>query len=329
MAKRVSTEEKLGMLRELEKGPVSPDMIEELSRAISGANNILVAKASQVAGKRGIIDLIPNMVKAFDRFMKNPIRTDKGCLAKESIIEALDTLCYEEVDIFVRGIKYNQREPSYLGANDTAAVLRGKCAFALSRIGYSEIFFDLCGLLMDSESQSRIAAAITLGNLPRDESELLLRIKILAGDKEPSVLKECFTSLIRINPERSITFIAEFLTPKDTILSELAAFALGESRQESAFEILRKQRENIMYSVFQDMLLLPIAMTRIEEAFEYLLEVIKSDHQESAVEAVKACLMIYRRDDCRRRIKEAALSRNEAKVSNAFFKELKQINCDA
>lgn len=87
---------------------------------------------------------------------------DKGCLAKEAIIEALDNLGYDDDAIFLQGIGYFQIEPAYFRPVDTAAILRGKGAFALVRIGCSQIVLELVDLLTDPVPQARIAAVKAL-----------------------------------------------------------------------------------------------------------------------------------------------------------------------
>ena len=320
MAKRISIEDKLAKLRELEDAPLSTNVIKELSKVLSGANNVLVARAAQVVERRRITDLIPNLIAAFDCFMNKPTRADKGCLAKTAIIEALDNLSYDCDDIFLQGIHHVQKEPSYGGTVDTAATLRGKCAFALARIGYAEVLFELTSLLMDPEPQARIAAVKAIAYLARVESELLLRMKVMAGDQEPNVLGECFSGLLSINPERSMSFVSRFLTSNNPLIVEEAALALGESRKAHAFEILRNYREgSIMKPDFQEILLLSIALTRLDEAFEYLIDVISNEHRNNAVAALKALRVFYANDDLRTRIHKAVVSRNDAMVSKAWY----------
>ncbi len=85
MAKRASTEEKLSTLRELEHEPITEGTCKALGKALTGANNILVAEAAKIVGRLGMEELIPDLLKAFDRLLDNPLKRDKGCLAKEAV----------------------------------------------------------------------------------------------------------------------------------------------------------------------------------------------------------------------------------------------------
>lgn len=322
MAKRQSTEDKLAKLRELESASLSTNEFKELGKVLSGANSVLVARAARVVSKRRITDLISNLVTAFNRFINKPPKADQGCLAKTAIIEALDHLDYDGLDVFLCGIHHVQKEPTYGGQKDTAADLRGKCAFALARIGDTETLFEFIPLLMDPLPQARIAAVKAVAHLACRESELLLRMKVLAGDEESDVVGECLKGLISINPDRSLSFVGELLTSLNYLSAQAAAFALGESREGGAFKILRAHRgDNIINPEFQEVLLLSIALTRLDEAFEYLIDVIANEHKGNAVLALKA-LKVYAYDNKKSAIiHKAVVSRNDGMVSQAYTSE--------
>lgn len=319
--KRVSTEEKFNRLRELAKGHLSDNDVQEIRKFLSSANSIVITKAVQVVAKYGLAELIPQLIAAFDRFMNKPIKTDKGCLAKTAIVEALDTLNYWESDVFLQGIHHVQMEPGYGGHVDTAANLRARSALALARIEYTEVFFELTTLLADPDPQPRIAAVKGLTYLAEEKSELLLRLKILTGDQEPQVLSECFSGLMIIAPKRSMDFVAGFLTASNLLIAEGAALALGESREPQAFEILRNSWEDSINHEFKEMLLLPIALTRCDKAFDFLLNVVRCEYWDYASAAVKA-LKVYADDDKQcQKVHQAVVSRNDAKVSEVYTSE--------
>lgn len=325
MAKRASTEEKLSALRELEQEPITERTRKALGKALTGANNILVAEAAKVVGRLGMEALLPDLLKAFDRLLDNPLKRDKGCLAKEAIIDALDKLEYDEEAIFIQGIQYSQVEPAYLRPVDTAAILRGKCAFALVRIGCSGVVFNLVELLTDPEPQARIAAVRALTGILSDISEPLLRLKAKQGDEDNRVVAECLFALMQVNPGNSMGFVERFLgsddfpklSDRDLILAENAALAIGESKQEKAFEILLHHREKSMNLEFQDMLLMPMALTRLEGAFDYLIDVIENGHKQSAVSAVNA-IKIFGDESHHTRIQKAVAYRDDTAVSKAY-----------
>jgi hypothetical protein len=321
MAKKSSVQEKLAKVGKLVNGPLSKNDVTAIRKALSSANNIVAAKAAKVTSACAIRDLIPQLVKAFDCFMKKPAKTDKGCFAKTAIVEALDKLEYQEYDVFLRGIRHVQTEPVYGGRKDTAANFRAQCALALARREYEEVFFELTPLLTDPELPPRIAAIKALTYLNEEKSELLLRLKVLTGDEEPQVLSECFLGLVSIAPIRSMEFVAGFLPSSDILVAEGAALALGESREPQAFMILRDYWEGSIEHDFKEMLLLPIALTRCDEAFDFLLDVVRYEHRDYASSAIKA-LKVYRDDRglCQE-IQLAVASRNDSRVSEVYARE--------
>ena len=318
MARRLSTEEMLARLKDSAAKPLSSAGMVVFRRALAGKNNILAGKAAQLAGQCGARELCPNMVEAFERFLNNPGKTDKMCHAKIAIIEALDTLNYAESDAYLSGIRHVQMEPAYGGPVDSAAELRALSVLALIRTGYREARFELTTLLTDRESQPRRATARALATLGGETDELLLRLKVQAGDAEPEVLGECFLGLMQIAAKRSLAFITGYLDDQNAAVAQEAALAVGGSRLPQAFEILRERYESPLWLRGKDTLLLPIALTRSDSAFEFLLEVVRTESRGLAVQAVRA-LQMYRGNDQRHsEIAETVAERGDHDVCAAF-----------
>lgn len=324
MAGRLSLKAKTAMLEEYKAGPLPGGAVEELRKLLADTNHHVVSDAAYVAEKYSLRELIPDLEAAFDRLIPGGVKADKGCLAKSAIVSALDELEYEDRDnIFYRGIGYFQLEPGFGAPDDTAAEMRGRCGMALARLGGPEIFFHLGALAMDPEPQARSAAVKALVHLGSRQSELLLRMKILAGETHPDIMSECFSGLIAIDPEHSMDFVAGFLEDTDISRVEDAAIALGESRNLQAFEILCRYRENAILSQHRQSVILPIALTRLEEAFDYLIDIIGNESVESAVRAVESLPVMGVDDAHRERIEQAVESRDERRISEEFRKHFR------
>ncbi|HIJ74601.1 MAG TPA: HEAT repeat domain-containing protein, partial [Candidatus Hydrogenedentes bacterium] len=200
----------------------------------------------------------------------------------------------------------------------TAGNLRANCAAALVRIGYPEVLFELVGLVMDPEVEARRGAVRALVRLGAEESELLLRMKALARDAEADVLGECFSGLMNMAPERSLPFVARYLDDADLAVAECAALAIGESRTPEAFATLRRAWDNDLRREFRQMLLLPLALTRQDDAFDFLLDILREAQRDAALAALDA-LRLYAGDpgraDTVRRIVEC---RKDARLSRAY-----------
>jgi HEAT repeat protein len=161
----------------------------------------------------------------------------------------------------------------------------------LVQTAYTEAGVELVRLLADREHDARIGAVRALAFWGGTEAELLLRYKAMIGDQEAEVVAECFSALLSLAPERSLDFVAGYLDDAGEAIAEGAALALGESRQERAFDILRAK----VQTPIRRAVLLGIALLRRDAAIEYLLSVIAGGDELTAKEALDAMEM-YRQD---------------------------------
>ena len=317
---RQSFEEKLSRLKKLGEGPRSDEAAGEIRRALSGSSSILAAAAARAAVKLGLSDWTPELAAAFDRFMKNPVKTDPGCHAKIAAVEALGALEYPEADIFLQGIRHVQMEPSFGPPVDTADRLRAACAFALYRMGHPELPFETVSLLSDKEPAARQAAIKVLTEMGQQWCELLLRMKVLQGGETPEILGDCFNGLMAIGPGRSLQFVERFLESEDMAVAEEAALAIGNSRSRKAFDLLCRHRDESADSTFKRVLLLPIALTRCEDAFTLLLDVVRDEHPMYAAAAIEALPVYGHNPERREQIHKAVSLREERAISEAYKK---------
>jgi HEAT repeat protein len=317
MPARRTMEDRIARLAGLKQGGPDEAGIAELRAAISGANNVLPAAGARAVARCGLRELVPEMVAAFDRFMDAPAK-DKGCNAKTAIAEALNRLDYDRPDAFLRGIDHVQMEPVYGGRVDTAADLRCECAAGLLRVGHPDLMRLLTGLLFDTETAPRRAAVRALGLIGTPECELLLRAKALSGDCEPAVMGECFQALLEVVPGASLHFVARFLDCEDPAVSGEAAMALGGARSAEALELLLKRWEDSVRAEVKEELLVPIALTRREEALEFLLKVLSGGPTRRAAAALDALRICDDAGERRRRIEGAVRDRDEPEVTRAF-----------
>jgi hypothetical protein len=123
-------EEQLAALDALRKQP-SEGAIEPLRKALTNRNNFIVGKGADVVRELRLTQLTPELLRAFDHFFDDPIKTDPQCWAKNAISKALAAFEYQEPEIFLRGMKHIQLEPAWGGSSDSAGSLRSTCAFAL------------------------------------------------------------------------------------------------------------------------------------------------------------------------------------------------------
>ena len=165
------------------------------------------------------------------------------------------------------------------------------------------------------------AAIKALTYLNEEHGELLLRLKVLTGDTEPHVLSECFAGLMSIAPQRSMPFVATYLTNRDLSVAEGAALALGESRDPHAFMVLRDLWENTLDQELKTLVFLPMALSRCDAAFEFLLDVIACEYRDYAAAAVKALRVYSDSEEQQQTIHQAVATRNDPLVNEAYERD--------
>ena len=303
-----SLEEKLDRLAELRGQTSSPETRVEVATYLNSKMNLLAAKAARIAGEWNAVELTAELVAAFERFLVNPETTDKRCAAKIEILKALCKLEHPSPSVFRRGLRHVQMEPGYGGPADSAAEVRALSAIGLAQTGCPEALEEILPLLLDRERDARIGAvrAISAAGLPG--GVLLLRLKALSGD-EPEVLGECFAGLLRASPSNSLAFVAEFLDHDHEAIAEAAALALGDSRLESAFEVLRAAVERPRRRPLRRTLLLALALLRREAAIDYLLDLVRTGEGPASADAVAALAMYEQDPKLNERLAHARASR--------------------
>lgn len=305
MTKQASIEDRLTELANLSKDPHTTEARRQLRKHLSSKVSLAVARAAEIVAHIEDHEFIPDLISAFHRFMKDAVRTDKGCVAKIAITKALLAADCDDEEIFRAGIRHVQPEPTWGGRADTAAQLRALCGLGLVQIGAHDAMNELAELLADKEADARIGAAGALAHCGPTAAPLL-RFKVLTGDEEPAVLAECLSGLMALSPDASFEFVAKFVDRNHPALYEHGALALAESRLPGVFEFLKEKWTTTFDREFKQTLLLPIALTRSEAALDFLISVLESGEVRMSTAAIGA-LTIYRDDKTIRERIEAAI----------------------
>ena len=277
--------------------PVTPrtDQLAFLLKALNDKHFLVVARAATLAGDRLLHELAGDLVYAYARFLKDPVKRDPGCKAKQAIARALVTLECQDLEFYRAGLLYRQLEPAWGRPTDTATDVRCSCAMGLAAAGHPRAVAELTALLVDPEAVVRTGAARAISCANPQEAEAVLRFKVQIGDAEPQVIGECFSALLIIEPECSPPFVAAYLRHEDEALRELAALALGESRLPQGLALLREAWDDTVVSETRGALIRGAALHRSEAAFEWLLEIIATGSSRQAQAAMDA-LAVYERN---------------------------------
>jgi HEAT repeat protein len=265
--------------------------IEQLGKALGDRQGYVVARAASVASDLGATELVPLLIRAFERLLDDGARTDPQCLAKLALVKALETLGSRAPDVYVRGVGYVQWEPAWGGRTDTAGALRGACAVALTSAALPDLeVLQLLGdALADPIAEVRLEAARAIEQMNREEGALLLWLKALVGDVEPGVQGQCFTSYLSLAPSGAVSFVARFLQSESEDVQLEAASALAQCRSVEAIAVLDGYWEERRLPVeLQRALLVSLGASPLREAAEILLRVVAHDRIELAATAMAA-----------------------------------------
>ena len=166
--------------------------------------------------------------------------------------------------------------------------MRGAALFALARIGGSDYHCLLVDALTDTQKDVRIAAAQALAYVGTEAAGLVLRLKARLGDDEADVLSECLSGLMTIGPEANLDFVSEFLNPLAPDRCEAAALALGKTKLPGALEALKACWQRSYQPALRDQILPAISMMRLPAAIDFLLELVASDSEATALSAMRS-----------------------------------------
>jgi hypothetical protein len=311
-ARQVAEENFLAQLSALDPATDRAQQSATIGKALEHKSARIVAKAAVLAGERSVRDRVPDLLGAYERFLVKPVKQDPQCIAKQAIARALFDLECGNVDFFLAGVRYQQLEPVWGGSVDTAIDVRCSCAMGLVATRYSRAIAELTTLLHDKEWRARVGAvrAISCGHAA--EAEAVLRYKVLTGDSESEVIGECFTGLLAVGPEESLPWVAGYLAAERDDIRDLAALALGDSRQPKALGHLRAAWDSAGgIGEFPKVLIRAAALLRSDAAFDWLMEIIGEGAQRHADAAVEA-LSVYERNTRLMERMQAALTKRPA-----------------
>jgi hypothetical protein len=153
----------------------------------------------------------------------------------------------------------------------------------------------------------RIEAVRTLEQMNGEEAAVLLRLKAYSGDKRSSVTGQVFDSLLALERERAVEFVARFLTFPIPEVRDEAALSLGASRLASAVRILIETWLNPQSrdSVF----LRALSSSREESALSFLIGLVREGISRDATAALEALDLHSDSPDIQTRVEEAKRER--------------------
>jgi hypothetical protein len=265
--------------------------------------------------------LIPDLVRAFDRLFEKPVERDPQCWGKNAIAITLRDLGYQSSEPFLRGLRHIQMEPVWGGREDTAQVLRAACCAALPQcadLTRDEVLRHLVDAFTDVSDKVRVDAARSLEHMGGADCALLLRLKARIGDKESHVTGQTFESLLRLQREGALPFVAEFLDSDGDEVCGEAALALGSSRLPEALTILKQACKRPRDWNRKQVFLRGISASRLPEAIEFLVDLLNSGRAGEPAQALEALALHRDATDIKRTVEEAIMRKRDDELHTQF-----------
>jgi hypothetical protein len=284
-------------LARLDDIPVhTPEGKASFAKALAAKSNLVVAKAARILGGAQCLDLTREMVSAFDRMIAKGATTDKACAATIAISRALVQLDYDSPDLFLIGMRHVQMEGSFGPPVDAAVELRAVSAMGLANSTYPHKLRETVLLLADREWQARVGAIRAMAVVGGESASLLLRFKMLTGDKEPEVMAECFSAILVLEGSEGVPLVANFAESAEGEVREAAILAMGASRRADAVAWLIEAFGRTVSIPWKKCMLLSLSTSRVEAAVAFLLGLVREGSSSTSALAVDA-LSIHARDE--------------------------------
>jgi HEAT repeat protein len=288
-----------------------------LRRALTDRSNLIVAEAAKTATELHLSELIPDLLTTFDRLFEEPVKSDPKCWGKTAIVKALARLDYSESPPFVRGSQHIQMEPVWGSQEDSAVQLRANSFLALVQctdMTRFEVLRQLVNAMSDPADPVRIEAVRAMHQLGGEECSLLLRLKARVGDRRPVIIGHVFDALLNMERDQAVPFVAEYLRSGDEALRDEAALALGASRLSGGLKELIETWKSIRSDGFSEILLRAISSSRLPEAIEFLLDLLRNGTARQSAAAAEALKLHEASPEIRALIDETKRNRSQAEA---------------
>src|SRR5262249_47482463 len=138
----------------------------------------------------------------------------------------------------------------------------------------------------------------------------VLYTRLLCPETSLDARLACMLGLVRCAPSRFVPIVAGYLDNEDEGLAEVAALALGESREPAALPLLERALTGRRASRFTENALSAIAMLRSDEAVSYLLGLLETAPAPLAQQALDALAAHAPSPSLAERVRAAAAKRS-------------------
>ncbi|HEX4996956.1 MAG TPA: HEAT repeat domain-containing protein [Terriglobia bacterium] len=302
-------EERIQELKRLGAGAGTEEI---LRKALRDRSNLIVAEAARTAATQKLTGLIPDLLDAFDRLFKDPVKSDSKCWGKTAIIKALTDMDHSAAAPFLRAAGHVQMEPVWGGQEDSAISLRASGVLALVQcddLSRAETIRRLVDALADPSDRVRVEVVRAIEQMNGEEAVVLLRLKAHSGDTQPAVIGQVFDSLLQLEGEHAVDFVARFMKGPESDVQGEAALALGASRLPKAVDRLIADWKSSHNHQFAATLLRALGSSREEAALTFLLHLVERGGRRDSRAALEALAIHKDSHEIQERVERACRAR--------------------
>lgn len=298
----------IAAIRDLQDAPDDAALRATLRTALRKRASPIAARAAALIQRRRLDGFIDDLLFAFDRFLKDPVKRDPSCAAKRAILEALDQLDHDDPALFARAARVVQLEPAWGPPVDTAVPVRSRAALALGRIYFPDAALYLSALICDPAPAVQRAAIEAIRHRGDRSGAGLLWMRIQWQPEEPELLvqSEAMVAFVQLAPDYAVPLLATALEAREPEDRELVAYALAESRAPQALQALMAWWERTVLSNERQVIIDVIAAHRTEPAHRFLRELVADGSTHDARSAIRALARQAFTEDAREQLLLAA-----------------------
>ena len=328
MTRARDLEDRIGAVARLRGAPASDPGRALVRAALSAKAGRLAARGAEVAGAWEEPALVPDLVRAFERFLglseAAAAKADPGCGAKTALVDALGRIGEEPPEgtvperVFLPGAGHVQWESVWGGRVDTAGALRAACGAGLVAWPHPDALVVLADHLADPQADVRRGRGAQRGATRSGGRRAPAAPAPQAGRRGCARDRRVRRALLALAPAASLPLVTAFLEAEDDALFGEAALALGESRLSGACDALCAAWQRTFARERRRVLLAALGALRREEALAFLLRRIEEEAPDLACDALEALSAYGGEATLRVRVQAAVARTDDDTLSRCF-----------
>ena len=314
------------LMRELSELAHAPERLaSETGRQVLGAalaafDAKTTLQAAKLVAEHSLRGFEPQLRTAYTTFAAERAQLDPGCLAKEAVIAALESIECTDAELFAHAALYVQRERGRYGTRDTGAGVRARSVLGLARLGHGDLVPILGACLADRDARVRLSAARAIAHRGQRDTAGLLLLRLGAGDAESEVIGECLRGLFATASDLARRYVQQALHDPQPELREQTLHALGTVHDDAAVALLAEELREHTLSDERRCIIEVLGLSLRSSARELLLELLHGDDASDA-EAALTALAIHRHDQ--RLIEQLRAASAHSERLRSRFEELR------